>query len=808
MQDLKPNKRKRHLIDKGGADKLDSCGRGNCKSPGVECFSSVACSVSTKSARWYHVSDTEHFCNSCFEYFYRPQKKGYTNYFNWKLRWQVNSQCEPGVKLYFTEEVLPYWIRCSECRKWRKLDQDKKLVETPQDTWTCSENKGGSCSSEEEPQVKLVSGSGWLERLGVPPLIKNSPAEPFLVHYYSDGVGMSASMYQQPKRNGHDSEELLAEPVVLDGPLDSNFKPFNQPGQQGKALCFRPDIMEMDEERTFPEFKRFQVFYLALRNLILALWNINPKEHLTVADVEKAVIVRGMVRIRYSLEALRVLSFLTQRGIINTGILPLNINPDLLIITPKRKPEILVVGAGISGLAAARQLTMFGYKVKIFEGRDRVGGRIWDDQSLGTCVAKGAQIITGCINNPATLMCKQLDIPLHVIRDNGCELFEENGCPAAPDHDRRTDFHFNALLDAVAEWKLERLNLAKAKNVENRDSEKGENCNRMSLEDKLMELHKLSMSQNRQVFSEDEKRLLQFHLSNLEYACGAPIAKVSAMWWDQNEEYSQFTGDHAFLYKGYSLLADALAEGLDIQLSEEVTRIDYTGDKVLVKTPKDEYLADKVIVTLPLAVLKKEVVSFKPPLPDWKQHCINRIGAGCIEKIAMKFTKKFWQSKIKGADFFGHVPSSEEHRGLFAIFYDMNTEVKEGPYVLMSIVTGEALEFRNNTSDLNVLKSCLQLLRNMFDDVPDPEDFWVTSWGRDRFSLMSYSYMAIGSSGKDYDHLAADVEEKVFFAGEATNRRFPQTVTGAYLSGIREACKIVERGYSLPEYEEMKDDKK
>ena len=66
-----------------------------------------------------------------------------------------------------------------------------------------------------------------------------------------------------------------------------------------------------------------------------------------------------------------------------------------------------------------------------------------------------------------------------MIRDNGCELFEENGCPAAPDHDRRTDFHFNALLDAVAEWKLERLNLAKAKNVENRDSEKGENCNRL-----------------------------------------------------------------------------------------------------------------------------------------------------------------------------------------------------------------------------------------------------------------------------------------------------------------------------------------
>ena len=45
-------------------------------------------------------------------------------------------------------------------------------------------------------------------------------------------------------------------------------------------------------------------------------------------------------------------------------------------------------------------------------------------------------------------------------------------------------------------------------------------------------------------------------------------------------------------------------------------------------------------------------------------------------------------------------------------------QVREGPHVLMSIVTGEALDFRNNTSDLNVLKSCLQLLRNMFDVSP------------------------------------------------------------------------------------------
>eukprot|EP00116_Pleurobrachia_bachei_P000905 sb/3461167/ len=634
--------------------------------------------------------------------------------------------------------------------------------------------------------------STWLEKLTVPPLLKNSPAEPFLVHYFSDGVGMSGGAGHSTRTE----EDVIAEPVVLKGPLDGNFKPFNQPGQQGKALCFRPDIMETDEERTFPEFKRFQVFYLALRNLIIAMWNLDPREHVTVQRVKRAVIVRGIVRIRYSLEAIRVVSFLTQRGIINTGVLPLTVDPDTFLISPERKPSIVVVGAGISGLAAARQLHMFGYQVKVLEARDRVGGRIWDDHSMGCCAAKGAQIITGCINNPSTLMCKQLGIPLHPIKDSYCQLFEEDGEPVTQDADRRADLHFNALLDAVAEWKLERLNLSKTKGgIEKLDSNSTTTGSKTSLEEKLSELHRLSVTQGRQSFTDDEKRLIQFHMSNLEYACGASLNKVSAMWWDQNEEYSQFTGDHSFIHRGYSAITDGLANGLDIALNQEVTKIDYSGDKVIVKTNKDEHLTDKVIVTLPLAILQSNDVTFTPLLPDWKSHCILRMGVGCIEKIAMKFPKNFWSDKIKGSEFFGHVPSTEELRGMFTIFYDINTPNKKGPHVLMSVICGDAMSYRKETSSSNIVNNCLSLLRSMFQDVPNPDDYWVTNWSRDRFSKMSYSYMGLSSMGKDYDQMAADVEEKVFFAGEATNRRFPQTVTGAYLSGIREACKIVERGY-------------
>jgi lysine-specific histone demethylase 1 len=75
--------------------------------------------------------------------------------------------------------------------------------------------------------------------------------------------------------------------------------------------------------------------------------------------------------------------------------------------------------------------------------------------------------------------------------------------------------------------------------------------------------------------------------------------------------------------------------------------------------------------------------------------------------------------------------------------------------------------------------------------VPNPLQAICTRWGTDRFTYGSYSYVAIGSSGDDYDILAENVGDRIFFAGEATNRRYPATMHGALLSGYREAANIV-----------------
>jgi lysine-specific histone demethylase 1 len=74
--------------------------------------------------------------------------------------------------------------------------------------------------------------------------------------------------------------------------------------------------------------------------------------------------------------------------------------------------------------------------------------------------------------------------------------------------------------------------------------------------------------------------------------------------------------------------------------------------------------------------------------------------------------------------------------------------------------------------------------------VPEPIQSVCTRWGSDPFCSGSYSHIRVGSSGADYDILAESVNDRLFFAGEATNRAYPATMHGALLSGLREASKI------------------
>ncbi|NP_001426058.1 lysine-specific histone demethylase 2 isoform X16 [Homo sapiens] len=501
--------------------------------------------------------------------------------------------------------------------------------------------------------------------------------------------------------------------------------------------------------------------------------NTAIKEALTPQKCIPHIIVRGLVRIRCVQEVERILYFMTRKGLINTGVLSVGADQYLL---PKdyHNKSVIIIGAGPAGLAAARQLHNFGIKVTVLEAKDRIGGRVWDDKSFkGVTVGRGAQIVNGCINNPVALMCEQLGISMHKFGER-CDLIQEGGRITDPTIDKRMDFHFNALLDVVSEWRKDKTQLQD-----------------VPLGEKIEEIYKAFIKESGIQFSELEGQVLQFHLSNLEYACGSNLHQVSARSWDHNEFFAQFAGDHTLLTPGYSVIIEKLAEGLDIQLKSPVQCIDYSGDEVQVTTTDGTgYSAQKVLVTVPLALLQKGAIQFNPPLSEKKMKAINSLGAGIIEKIALQFPYRFWDSKVQGADFFGHVPPSASKRGLFAVFYDMDPQKKHS--VLMSVIAGEAVASVRTLDDKQVLQQCMATLRELFkeQEVPDPTKYFVTRWSTDPWIQMAYSFVKTGGSGEAYDIIAEDIQGTVFFAGEATNRHFPQTVTGAYLSGVREASKI------------------
>ncbi|KER32266.1 hypothetical protein T265_01693 [Opisthorchis viverrini] len=116
---------------------------------------------------------------------------------------------------------------------------------------------------------------------------------------------------------------------------------------------------------------------------------------------------------------------------------------------PTQSLHVIVIGAGISGLMAARQLTYFGVKVTILESRDRVGGRIWTFRRGDSYSELGAMVVTGLSANPVSILVKQ--IPLTLVPINvDCSLYDPRGMLVPRDVDEKVEKEFNKLLGTAA----------------------------------------------------------------------------------------------------------------------------------------------------------------------------------------------------------------------------------------------------------------------------------------------------------------------------------------------------------------------
>ncbi|CAN6469081.1 unnamed protein product [Victoria cruziana] len=507
-----------------------------------------------------------------------------------------------------------------------------------------------------------------------------------------------------------------------------------------------------------------QVNYTIIRNHIISKWRENITGWL-YKEVFDAIIHAKFKKLLDS-----AYDFLLSHGHINFGVA--SAVKEKIPSEPTRSNVVIVIGAGLAGLAAARQLMVSGFKVVVLEGRKRPGGRVYTKNLEGNnkfaAADLGGSVLTGTLGNPLGILAKQLSYPLHKIRDK-CPLYKPDGLPVDPVADAKVESSFNRLLDKASTL-------------------------RQLMGDVSVDISLgAALETFRQVYggavSEEEMDLFNWHLANLEYANAGLLSKLSLAFWDQDDPYDM-GGDHCFLPGGNGRLVQALADNVPILYEKTVHTIRYGGDGVQVIAGNQVFDGDMALCTVPLGVLKSNSIKFIPELPQRKLDSIKRLGFGLLNKVAMLFPTAFWGTDL---DTFGHLSEEPNRRGEFFLFYSYAT-VAGGP-LLIALVAGEAAVKFESMDATDAVTSVLQVLKGIFQpqgiEVPDPIQTVCTRWGNDPFSLGSYSNVAVGASGDDYDILAENVGEgRLFFAGEHTTRRYPATMHGAFLSGAREAAHI------------------
>jgi monoamine oxidase len=412
---------------------------------------------------------------------------------------------------------------------------------------------------------------------------------------------------------------------------------------------------------------------------------------------------------------------------------------------------VIVIGAGISGLAAANKLKSRGFTVSVLEAQDRVGGRLRTDRSLGVAFDEGASWIHGINGNPMTSLAKDAGASTAYTDDSSRISYDMGGITRA---------------DAVYEAAETELYNSVLKNLKNNGAI-----------DKSFEA-----VFNAQYPQYQNDRLWKFFLSTYITFDTGDLDKLSSLNYDEGKEYG---GDEHIMTEGYDKIPTYLAKDINVKLNERVSQIDYVGNVVKISSSGGTYEADYVLVTVPLGVLKSNKISFSPALPDKKITAIQKVGVNCVNKFLLTWDTAFWDD----IQYISYTPDVKDKFNYFVNVKKFHPNVN----ALMTFAYADAARQTENMTDAQVISEIMTHLKDIYGSaIPEPTHLLRTKWQSNENSYGAYSYTAVGTEMQHFDDLAEEVSDKLFFAGEHTEIDYFSTAHGAYLSGIREADKIIK----------------
>ncbi|TSA01026.1 MAG: FAD-dependent oxidoreductase [Methylococcus sp.] len=418
--------------------------------------------------------------------------------------------------------------------------------------------------------------------------------------------------------------------------------------------------------------------------------------------------------------------------------------------------DVIVIGAGMSGLAAAKDLQSKGKKVILLEAQNAIGGRTVTDRSLGVPLDLGASWIHGVNKNPIAAIASSLNLATSPTNYDAIQRYDYDGREITDTEDTLVDKNYSTLMSAVS----------KAQRAAKQDQSLGVTINSINAT---------------KTYTPFEQRAIQYSVNTeIEHDYAADVSVMSLKYWDQD---SDFGGQDVLITQGYDQITSYLASGLDIRLSTIATEINYAKTTVNVMTSNGTYTAPKVIITTPLGVLKKGVIKFTPSLPASHTTAIGRLGMGLLNKLYIRFPYKFWNNQEQLLGYIGL------EKGRWAEWYDLQ-HVTNQP-ILLGFNAASFAATAEAYTDQQTVASAMSVLRTIYGAAaPDPLGYKMTRWGKNSWSFGSYSYVALGSSPSDCDVFTKSINSRLYFAGEHTNRAYIGTVHGAYLSGLRASGQI------------------
>lgn len=430
--------------------------------------------------------------------------------------------------------------------------------------------------------------------------------------------------------------------------------------------------------------------------------------------------------------------------------------------------DVLIIGAGAAGLAAARDLSFKGFHVLVVEARDRIGGRInthFDSQSPAP-IEFGAEFVHG--KPPETLK---------LVERTRVEL-----CEVPNVH-----WYFrNAVLSKSNEFwsKIEEA-------MGELDEHTGPDQSFAEFLDDFSRQHDIA-----DVETMASLYVEGFHAAHADRISVKGLKKTNRAAAEIDDE-KQFRPLPGYMPVVQRLHDEAVERGASFCFETVVKQVVWSAGRVTVtSTSGEQFTAPRLLVTLPLGVLQRNDVTFTPRLSS-KEEAARKLAVGHVVKVILRFREPFWEDlslpaddggrgELKGFSFI-HAPDELPPtwwtqlpvRAPLLVGWAGGTRAEK-----LLAESPSALRDRS----LEALSHILAVPRSLIED--SLVEFYTHNWANDPFSLGAYSYIPVGGLDAQAE-LSEPIENTIYFAGEAANTfGHHGTVHGAIASGLRASHEI------------------